>query len=178
MKNKTCRQCKGSFLPTRPLQSVCSPVCAIAQVSAKRTKARDGAHRARKRALLDNDRSFQLKEAQKVFNQYIRLRDKELPCVSCGRYHEGQWHAGHYRTTAAQPALRFNEINCAKQCMPCNSHKSGNITEYRINLIQRIGPKLVEWLEIDHKQPSKLTIDEIKGIRKYYQQAVKAMSAV
>jgi len=157
------------------MQSVCSPKCALAQVKVKKLKARDEAHRARKRELRNNDRSHQLRETQKVFNQYIRLRDQGVGCISCG-ITTGQMHAGHYRTTKAQPALRFNEINCHKQCAQCNSFKSGNITEYRINLIRKLGVDLVEWLEIDHKRPSRWTIDELKLIRKYYQQAVKEPS--
>jgi hypothetical protein len=115
------------------------------------------------------------KLTQREFNAYIRLRDANLPCVSCGRFHQGQWHAGHYRTTKSQPALRYNELNCWRQCAPCNNHKSGNITEYRIELIRRIGIDLVEWLEKDHKQPAKWTIEELKALRKYYKNAQRAM---
>jgi hypothetical protein len=58
--------------------------------------------------------------------------------------------------------------------MPCNAHKSGNITEFRIELVRRVGESLVEWLEKDHP-PCKWSIEELKMIRKYYQDAVKAM---
>jgi hypothetical protein len=115
-----------------------------------------------------------LRDAQKAFNAFIRLRDTNKPCISCGRYHNGQWHAGHYRTTKAQPALRFNELNCHRQCAPCNNHKSGNITDYRIALVDRIGERLVEWLERDYPAPN-WTIEELKAIKKYYVRAHRAM---
>lgn len=114
------------------------------------------------------------KLTQREFNAYIRLRDANLPCVSCGRFHQGQWHAGHYRTTKAQPALRYNELNCNRQCSSCNNHLSGAITEYRIELIRRIGIDLVEWLERDFPAP-KWTIDELKALRQYYKNAQRAM---
>jgi hypothetical protein len=41
-------------------------------------------------------------------------------------------------------------------------------------LVRRVGESLVEWLEKDHP-PCKWSIEELKMIRKYYQDAVKAM---
>ncbi|WP_416182588.1 recombination protein NinG [Histophilus somni] len=42
-------------------------------------------------------RSERLKELQGVFNRFIRLRDKKLPCSSCGRYHQGSGMFGEKR---------------------------------------------------------------------------------
>lgn len=108
-----------------------------------------------------------LKEAQVVFNKYIRLRDHDQPCISCLRHHAGQYHAGHYRTTKAASQLRFNEDNCHKQCAPCNNHLSGNIENYRPSLIDKIGIDRVEALECNN-EPHKYTVEEIKGIIKAY----------
>ena len=174
MRKKRCRQCKALFTPARPSTAVCSLACSIPYGRTMAAKEADKAHRARKRALKENDRAWQLKKCQEAFNKYIRTRDSNLPCISCGRFHQGQYHAGHYRSTKAQPALRFNEINVAKQCMPCNAHLSGNISEYRVELIRRIGIELVEWLEQDHGT-LKLTLEEIKALRKYYDNATKEL---
>jgi hypothetical protein len=108
-----------------------------------------------------------LREAQAAFNRYIRLRDHDKPCISCGRQHQGQWHAGHYRSVGACPELRFMELNVHKQCAPCNDHLSGNIVEYRRGLIERIGIDQVEWLEGNH-EAKKYTIEEIKAIKAEY----------
>jgi hypothetical protein len=113
-----------------------------------------------------------IKEAQTVFNRWIRLRDQTLPCVSCGRHHEGQYHAGHYRSTAAAPELRFNELNVHKQCSACNNHKHGNITEFRIALISRIGLEKLEYLESKH-EPKKYTIPELIEIKELYSKKCK-----
>jgi len=76
----------------------------------------------------------------------VRLRDSG-PCISCQRHHDGQYHAGHYRSVGAMPSLRFNTWNIHKQCSACNNHLSGNMIDYRINLIGKIGQARVDWLE-------------------------------
>ena len=97
----------------------------------------------------------------------IRERDRLLPCISCGRHHQGKYDAGHYRTVGSNPALRFEPLNCHKQCVPCNQHKSGNIVEYRLNLVQRIGADQVAWLEGPH-EPKKYTIEDLQQIKAHY----------
>ncbi|TCK68080.1 NinG protein, partial [Lonepinella koalarum] len=71
--------------------------------------------------------------------------------------------------------LRFNEDNCHKQCQPCNTHLSGNITEYRINLVQKIGLERVEWLERKDHKPLKLSVDEIKELIRVYKAKCKEL---
>lgn len=112
-------------------------------------------------------RSEWLREAQSAFNRYIRLRDHAEPCISCQRHHQGQYHAGHYLTVGANPELRFDELNCWKQCSACNNHLSGNIVNYRINLLAKIGQEGLDYLEGPHK-PKKYTADDIKGIKAKY----------
>lgn len=159
-------------MPMNSLQQACSPKCAIdvAKDNKKRAVRREQRKaRARLKTL-----SQYMKEAQQAFNQYIRARDAHLPCISCGRFHEGQWHAGHYRTTAAAPELRFHELNCHKQCAPCNNHKSGDIVNYRKNLIARIGEDNVDWLEGPH-EPKRYRSDDLIEIREHYKQKVKEL---
>jgi len=131
-------------------------------------------HAAAKRSLKDNDKSFQVKKTQKIFNYYIRLRDNSNPCISCGRFHSGQYHAGHYRTAGANPELRFDDRNCHKQCSTCNNHLSGNLVKYRIRLISKYGNKLVDWLEGPH-EPKRYTIDNLKTIQKWFKRKTKRL---
>ena len=144
MKLKTCIVCKEKFEPERQMQAVCSVLCAIEQ-SKKKKIALERIQTASERVLYlkakerIKTRSEFAREAQNAFNAYIRERDKTLPCISCGRHHQGQYHAGHYQTVGSHPELRFSELNVHKQCSVCNNHKSGNIVEYRINLIKKIG---------------------------------------
>ena len=123
-----------------PLQAVCGLECAkaIAPVlRAKLEKRKAATERKADQVKRDKlkSRAEWAREAQSAFNSFIRLRDADLPCVSCGRYHGGQYHAGHYLSVGAHPELRFNELNVNKQCAPCNTHLSGNAVRYRVGLI-------------------------------------------
>jgi hypothetical protein len=115
-----------------------------------------------------------IKKTQKVFNEFIRLRDKDLPCISCGK-HRPMYHAGHYRSTGSHPELRFNEDNCHKQCPHCNLFKSGNLIDYRINLIKKIGEPRVEVLE-NYTPPKKYTISELEWLISFYKERIVEIS--
>lgn len=169
---RKCRVCKSEYEPRNSLQMVCGAACAIA-FARRRDEARQKARAAHERKRLREarerikTRSEWAREAQAAFNAWVRERDAGLPCISCGRDHQGQWHAGHYRSVGAAPELRFEPLNTHRQCAPCNTHKSGNAIEYRINLVQRIGEAAVQWLEGPH-EPKKYTIDELKEIKRTY----------
>jgi Bacteriophage Lambda NinG protein len=173
IKTKLCRVCKELYQPIRPLQSVCSPNCAYTHAKTIRVKAERKEIKEAKVKL--KSKAEWLKEAQAIFNQFIRLRDKDLPCISCQRFHTGQYHAGHYLTTGAHPELRFDEINVHKQCSACNNYLSGNIVEYRINLIIKIGIDAVNYLEGKH-QPKHYTIEDIKTLKAIYKEKVKTLT--
>ena len=112
---------------------------------------------------------------QKVFNTYIRVRDKDLPCISCGVYKAEEFHAGHYIPTTFQ-YLRFNEDNCWKQCSKCNTHLRGNQVAYRIELINRIGLDKVELLEDSRYMGFELSIINLKELIKTYKAKIKSLS--
>ncbi|UQS92503.1 recombination protein NinG [Pseudomonas chlororaphis subsp. piscium] len=171
--------CGISFPPQRLGQKVCSPRCGLAIAQANQEKARKAiADLGRKEIRAAKERvktrGDHAREAQQAFNEWIRLRDAALPCVSCGRHHEGQYHAGHYRTVGANPELRFEPLNVHKQCAPCNNHKSGDIVNYRIELVKRIGAEKVEWLEGPHSA-RKYTADELKALKAKYRELIKEL---
>ncbi|HAH8787720.1 TPA: recombination protein NinG [Escherichia coli] len=85
-------------------------------------------------------------------------------CISCGTPAAFAWHAGHYRTTAAAPQLRFNPDNIWLQCSACNVHKSGNIEAYRTALVELIGEERVQALETNN-ETHRYTREELAGIR-------------
>lgn len=168
MKPRRCKVCKDRFMPKRPLQQVCSTPCALQHARAKQKQSYDKARRKIDRARRDRVKTLSERhtEAQRAFNKYIRVRDRALPCVSCGAI-QGQFHAGHYRTTKAAPQLRYNTYQVHRQCAQCNSMKSGNVTEYRIELVRRIGEERV--LELEHNNDSKLyTHDYLKRLKRIF----------
>lgn len=170
VKQKTCKACGGKFRPSfNSTQVVCSPKCALAHAPVNHDKAHKAIDQRNRREIKVRKekiktRADHMRETQAVFNEWIRLRDADLPCVSCGRHHQGQYHAGHYRTVAANPEIRFEPLNVWKQCAPCNNHKSGDIVNYRIELVRRIGLERVEWLEGPH-EAQRYTIEELKAIK-------------
>ncbi|WP_223506825.1 recombination protein NinG [Pseudomonas sp. GL-RE-29] len=171
---KKCKNpaCGISFPPQRLGQAVCSPKCGLAIKDVNQEKARKSLAQIERREIKVRkeklkSRAEHLKDTQIAFNAWVRERDAELPCISCGRYHDGQYHSGHYRTVGANPELRFEPLNAWKQCAPCNNHLSGNLINYRISLLQRIGEEKVVWLEGPH-EAKKYTVEELKAMTADY----------
>lgn len=180
-RQKKCKNpaCRASFVPQRLGQAVCSPKCGLAIKDVNAEKARKALADVGRKELRAAKERVKLKgqymrEAQVAINAWVRLRDAKLPCVSCGRHHDGQYHAGHYRTVGSNPALRFEPLNIHKQCAPCNNHKSGDIVNYRIELVKRIGAEAVAWLEGPH-EPKRYTIEDLKAITAEYRAKTKEL---
>ena len=169
---KKCRVCRETFTPRKALQVVCSPSCALLHAKQKGEKERKALDKIERKAIREakekiKPRAAYMKEAQSAFNAWVRERDADQPCISCGRHHQGKYDAGHYRSVGSNPALRFEPLNCHRQCVPCNQHKSGNAIEYRIGLVARIGAEAVAWLEGRH-EPKHYSIDDLKQIKAQY----------
>lgn len=182
-RKKSCKVCQAMFVPARDFQAVCGEIaCAIAHAPANQVRARKAlAEIDRKEIQVRKEklksRADHLKDTQRAFNAWVRERDADLPCISCGRHHQGKYDAGHYRTVGSNPALRFEPLNCAKQCVPCNQHKSGNVVSYRIELIKRIGSDQVEWLEGPH-EAKKYTVDELKAMTADYRAKTRELKGI
>jgi hypothetical protein len=116
-----------------------------------------------------------LKEAQVVFNKYINLRDKGLPCVSCGKPIKGRVNASHFWNANNHHNVRFEEDNVHSSCITCNQFLSGNLLEYRTKLCSKIGQKRFDELEAKRHVTKKWTKDELKEIIKKYKELVRDM---
>lgn len=181
-RRKRCPACRVMFTRSRESQAVCGEIeCAIAYGKSEKGRAIAGKALAevgrceikvRKEKL--KSRADHLKDTQQAFNAWVRARDAALPCVSCGRHHQGKYDAGHYRTVGSNPALRFEPMNCHRQCSPCNTRLSGNIVNYRIELVKRIGAEAVEWLEGPH-EAKKYTVDELKAMTADYRKKTREL---
>ena len=84
-------------------------------------------------------------KAQKVFNTWIRQRDLNATCISCGSTAANQ--AGHYFPVRGFSALRYEPLNVHLQCAGCNCYRHGNPHMYRIELPNRIGLIAMDFLE-------------------------------
>lgn len=176
MKPKKCKECKKLFTPTRQLQPTCTNTDCMYQYSMKHLSKKKQLKQKRinkeKREFNRNDVKVLKELAQKIFNQYIRLRDKDLPCISCGTTNDIQYHAGHFKPAGGFSYLRFNEDNVHKQCVRCNSNLAGNLIAYREALIEKIGIEKVEILE-QPNQVKRWSKEELQDIITIYRKKIK-----
>lgn len=162
---RPCKHCGSNFAPQRPMQAVCSPICAARKVKADKAEER-AQIKTRKEAVKTTGQ--RKAEAQAAVNHWVvHCRDADQPCISCGRFHQGAWHAGHYRTRGSAPHLALDLRNLNKQCAPCNLHLHGNLIEYRKGLVERYGIAHVEELETDQAGRS-YSCDDYDAIKKEY----------
>lgn len=144
LKKRKCanKDCGKMFYPRhRSTEKVCSFPCASAYARKIREDREAKEWRERKKEIKQSLKTKQdyEKEVQKVFNEFIRLRDRGKPCISCGSILTGKFDAGHFYPVGSYKNLRFDEENTHGQCVHCNQHKHGNLAEYSINLPKRIG---------------------------------------
>lgn len=173
-----CRVCKQEYVRQRIGQKVCSIKCSIAQAADKVTKDTKKANIAAKREFYANDKKYVEKRARSYFHRWIKWRDRDLPCCACGRSMNDlpsrAIHACHYRPSGQNSAIRYHEWNVNLGCSQCNTNKSGNITEYRILLVEKIGVEAVEWLE-SQNHVYRWTIEELREVRDEYANRLKSL---
>ena len=181
---KKCRVCRETYTPSKPLQVVCSPSCALLHARQEREKERKALDKIERKAIKARkeklkSRGDYLREAQKAFNEFIRWRDRLAghSCISSGRPLDWSGNAvdcGHYRSVGSAPHLRFDERNAHAQDKHDNRYLSGNAVDYRIGLIKRIGLESVEALEAD-QEPKHYSIDDLKQIKAHYRQKLREL---
>lgn len=177
MKLKTCKQCKSRFVPARPLQAVCGPMCGLERAKKARLTAEKKQDRVKRESLKTIPQL--IAEAQKEFNAYIRERDKHQPCICCGAPldHDsvgGGYDCGHYRSTGSASHLRFDENNAHAQTKKCNRWGAGRAVDYRIGLIKRIGLEAVEALEANN-EVIRWDRDTLRQIKTIYRAKTRAL---
>lgn len=148
-----------------------------AKIQAKKDRADRAKTKARKEAIKTIPQL--IKEADQAFAAFIRARDQLAghACVSSNRpldWSGNQVDAGHYRSRGAASHLRYDEDNCHAQSKHDNLWKAGNVVEYRINLIDRIGVARVERLETSN-EPIKWERDVLRQIIAIYRAKLRKL---
>jgi hypothetical protein len=165
-----CKNCKDKFEPIRFNHKFClKDECIKAFV--EEAKA---AQWKKTKVKLKNDiktNSDWLKEAQKVFNTFIRLRDDGLNCISCDKPPKKK-NCGHYFSQGGHANVRFDEDNCHLQCEHCNTFLSGNLLNYQIGIEKRIGAERLIELQGRAHEIRKYTADELKEIILIYKKKI------
>jgi hypothetical protein len=166
-----CKNCKEKFEPKNFLQKYCfKDECMKVFVE----KTKEKAWKEKKQKMQQELETVQdyIKMTQIIFNKYIRLRDKGQVCISCLKPALKE-NAGHFFNANNHWNVRFNELNVHLQCEHCNTYLSGNLIEYRTNLINKIGEEQLTLLELEAKKTRKFTKDELMEIINIYKLKIK-----
>lgn len=165
LKQRKCANCREPFRPFTSLVKWCSPSCGAELGMKKLKEKQDREHKVK---LADSKPlSHWLALTERVVNAYVLVRDKEMPCISCGTRESVLFQAGHYLSKGAHPELRFVAANIHKQCHRCNVYLSGNQAKYRMGLVARIGDEGVQALEVPYST-AKYSRESLAAIRKLF----------
>lgn len=174
-----CKNCKCKFEPKYFLQKFCIEndecIRAFAEFAKLQAEKNNKKEIKDKKIKLKEESltlSDYLKLAQKIFNQYINLRDKGLPCISCDCEVKAP-NASHFFSVGSTPSLRFNEDNVHTSCIRCNLYLHGNINQYAIRLPKKIGKERYELLLSLRNTTRKYTIKELKDLIAEYRKKIK-----
>lgn len=176
-KVKRCRNCSAEFEPKKPLQVVCNYSCAL-ELEKKRQAKKDAKEwKSRKKEGKEKLKTYaqRVGDVKKIFQKWVRKRDKDLPCISCGNTGDRLWDGGHYKKSELYRGVIFNEDNVHKQCRKCNSYLDGNEANYRNGLVERIGEKRVKALEqlAELTKKKRYSAEELLEIKNKYLKLLK-----
>lgn len=130
-----------------------------------------------------------IKKAVTICHEYIRKRDSNefnyvaFRCISCDEIKpsgDRNLQAGHYFEAGIFKALKFTEENIHGQCLQCNFYRSAVVKpQYRLNLIEKIGQKKFDEMELQSKMTRRSIIKyeafELKKIIGYYKLKIEAL---
>lgn len=178
-KPRRCKVCENIFIPKQFMQVGCSIECAIKYSKILKENKVKAEWRIEKKALTEKLKTLSQYEAEakKSFQHWVRLRDKNQPCISCNEFEKDLWDGGHYFKAEIYSGLIFDTRNVHKQCRRCNRFLGGNEIQYRRGLINRFGVNFVNKLEEDsnEKRNYKYTKSELIAKKIQYDLLIKEM---
>lgn len=150
----------------------------------KRAKSERAENRKKKLELKQSKKNYWVEKIESVLHPWIKLRDKDEPCISCGKFADEikqppaghpKFHAGHFRTKGAAKQLRFNPLNIHKQCFWCNcvgthwSTRGDSVASgYEERLLAKIGQEALNDLKFNN-EIKRYTIPELKEILNHWE---------
>ena len=114
-----------------------------------------------------------------VLHEYIRLRDKYKPCISCNSFWNVDFQAGHFFKAELYSNLKFNDKNINGQCRKCNLRLDGNFDGYKKGFKERFG--VSQFNKLDKKaseykqQDFKFNREDLKEDLKIYNELLKKL---
>lgn len=175
MRQQTCKQCGSVFhsamyhKPRKPIaKSPLKPrIRPIKASSAKKTRGK---------AI---NRSNLIKQLDKIYSAYIRLKDCKqgyTQCVTCGDIRWWSEHQnGHFFSRGRLPT-RWDDDNCHVQCMRCNIFLKGNYIKYTTWMIDTYGREFVDKLEAKSNSKTPITTLQIKELILHYTEVIGHIS--
>lgn len=144
----------------------------------KRKLAEKRENRKARAALNEKSLPHQRELTQKALNAMIRLLDAGKSCPTCDKpLIDGEYDAGHVRSVASCPELRFDPRNIFGQCRSCNG--SGTIRKrtrkpqevvselYKQWVLREKGHEYYDWLYGPHGAKH-YSCDDLKEMRSVF----------
>lgn len=181
-----CLQCRERFSPASPFQKIhveCAEAFALANAKKRLAAERKAktAERAKDRQAREENKSLRqlLAEAQAAVNAVVRERDRDKPCICCGKPYEpqkpgGSMDAGHWLSRSTAPNLRFDLRNIFGQRKNCNRPGGTTYAKFRAGVVDRIGEAEAVAVEND-RRPHKWVKAEVRQIRDDARAQLRAM---
>ena len=164
LRQKSCKQCKTKFTPTKPFQQACSPDCfyKLAMVKLELKKKKDWVKEKAERKEKIMTKSDWEKLFQILINHIARLIDHNQPCIATNTMN-GKRNGGHRYSVASNPSIRFNLHNVHIQSEHSNVWKGGDNDRYDEGLERVYGLDYKDYVRsLNQTKPLHLTIETIK----------------
>ena len=124
-----------------------------------------------------------VKKLDKIFSEYIRLRDSKIygfryfKCISCGKIKPyDQMDCGHFHSRTHM-STRFDPQNCNGECKACNRFSSDHLLGYQKHLIQKIGQRNYDLLNVRAHEKKQWHPFELEQLIKYYKALVEGLKS-
>jgi len=117
------------------------------------------------------------KELDKWFSLYIRIRDATdegmVQCRTCNkvRHYKSGMQCGHFQSRRHH-STRWDEQNCAVQCLACNMFGQGEQFRFSIYIDAKYGEGTAEELEFLARTTLKLSRYDYEDKISYYKSCV------
>lgn len=116
-------------------------------------------------------------ELDEVFSIFIRKQNIDengmTRCFTCSKFdHWTKLQCGHFFSRRYY-ATRWEEKNCAPQCVGCNMYNQGNGAAFAANLIKKHHPGILDELSILKNRTMKVDLFTIEVLIKHYKSLIK-----
>lgn len=184
-----CKKSEGRF--KSGLKRFCGPECgtviALSNLE-KKKKQEVKEYRQETKKLREKYESLPdvIEKVKRACNEWVRQRDWDLPCISCGKDIEKvgtNYHAGHFISYGSKykySPLRFDGRNINGQCSDCNAFNGGRPREYEQGLINRFGQSYVDEImelkrQADSGELEPITLEHARELIKHFKQLTKEL---